>query len=153
MGILLTAVIFISLALYINISLNSLAFNCSNSFLAVLDRRSDKFKIVAATPVLIIDAIIIVMGLFGQVDLNQLAKPMHGEIGELIPSLIMIALMVYLYTDYSVRQRKNILEYSTNIIDPPRIFKEANFLNNVNGLVLVGFGIICTWVLFMKAFS
>lgn len=153
MGILLTAVIFISLALYIDISVKSLAFNRSNSFLAVLDRRGDKYKIVAAAPVLIIDAIILVLGLFGQVDLNKIANPNHGAINEIIPSFTMIILMIYLYTNYAVRQRKNTLEYSTEIIDPTRIFKEANFMNNVNGLVLVCFGIICTWVLFIKAFS
>lgn len=56
-------------------------------------------------------------------------------------------------TDSSVRQRKNTLEHSQAIIDPPKIYKQAKLFTNINGIALISFGSICTWFIFLKAFA
>lgn len=149
----ITAVIFLSLAVYINISFKSLALNRSKSYLGILDRLGDRYKIIAATPVLIIIGLILLLSIFGKIQSAQLFMRGHGESNALITLLLLFTLCIYLMTDSSVRQRKNTLEHSQAIIDPPKIYKQAKLFTNINGIALISFGSICTWFIFLKAFA
>lgn len=153
MGILLTAIIFISLTLYVNISFTSLTLNHSNSYLGLLERRGDQFKIIAALPVLIIDGIVFTLFLLGVLSPAKLFTTGYGVISDVVPTLLTISLIIYLFTDYTVRQRKNILEHSVEIIDAPKIYKQAKLINTVNGISLISFGVLCALHIGFKAFG
>lgn len=153
MGIFIAAVVFLSLIVYIDISLKSLAMNHSKSHLGILDRINDRYKIIAALPTLLSISLVLLFCIFGQIKSSELFISGHGASNEYIPVLMLITLCIFLISDYSVRQRKNTLEYSQEIIDPPRIYKQAKLFANINGTALICIGSICAWFIILKAFG
>lgn len=153
MGICIMLVVIVSLAFYIETSIRGLNVNRSSSYLGILDRLSDRYKIMAATPALLIAIYILMMSVFG--DTNY-AENIFNHNTASIDYLLLWFLSItclYLMTDYLARKRKNTLEYGTGIIDAQRLFKTAKLYTNINGVSLISLGVIYTGFLCLKVFS
>lgn len=153
MGIFIMLVVVVSLALYIEISIRGLSVSRSSSYLGILDRLSDRYKIIAATPALLIAIYILMMSLFSDTNYAEnIFKRNTDSIEDLLVCFLSIT-AVYLITDYLARKRKDTIEYGTGIIDTKRLFKKAKLYTNINGVSLISLGIIYTGFLFLKVFS
>lgn len=153
MGIFIMLVVVVSLALYIEISIRGLSVSRSSSYLGILDRLSDRYKIIAATPALLIAIYILMMSLFSDTNYAEnIFKRNTDSIEDLLVWFLSIT-AVYLITDYLARKRKDTIEYGTGIIDTKRLFKKAKLYTNINGVSLISLGVIYTGFLFLKVFS
>lgn len=153
MGICIMLVVVVSLAFYIEISIRGLNVNRSSSYLGILDRLSDRYKIIAAPPALLIAIYILMMSLFSDTNYAEnIFKSNTDSIEDLLVWFLSIT-AVYLITDYLARKRKDTIEYGTGIIDTKRLFKKAKLYTNINGVSLIGIGVIYTSFLCLKVFS
>lgn len=153
MGICIMLVVIVSLAFYIETSIRGLNVNRSSSYLGILDRLNDRYKIMAATPALLIATYILMMSVFGDTNYAENIFNRNTANTEDLLMWFVFITAVYLTTDYLARKNKNILEYGTGIIDTQRLFKTAKLYTNINGVSLIGIGVIYTSFLCLKVFS